>query len=75
MTRKARLFVAGSALAATLGLSVTVSRAELANSPWPLFHHDLRHTGLSQRVCAIDSGCRFSVRRHLDPNPGLLHAR
>ncbi len=25
----------------------TVSHAQLAASPWPMFHHDLRHTGLS----------------------------
>jgi len=27
---------------------VPVARAQLASSPWPMFHHDLRHTGLSQ---------------------------
>ena len=26
---------------------VAVARAQLAATPWPMFHHDLTHTGLS----------------------------
>ena len=34
-------------ISAILWLVVPVATAQLASSPWPLFHHDLNHTGLS----------------------------
>ena len=39
--------VGAAAFAAITVATVTLSHAQLAASPWPMFHHDLRHTGLS----------------------------
>ncbi len=36
--------------------ALTISHAQLASSPWPMFHHDLRHTGLSQYDTSANSG-------------------
>ena len=34
----------------------TVSRAQLASAPWPMFHHDLAHTGLSPYDTSANPG-------------------
>ena len=32
------------------------SNAQLDSGPWPMFHHDARHTGLSQHQGPLASG-------------------
>ena len=36
--------------------TLTVTHAQLAISPWPMFHHDLAHTGLSQYGTSSNPG-------------------
>ena len=46
ITRKI-LLIAMSLMVCTTAMAVPAATAQLASSPWPMFHHDLNHTGLS----------------------------
>ncbi len=46
----------GAALAIVVVATLTVSHAQLAASPWPTFHHDPAHTGLSQYDTSANPG-------------------
>jgi len=41
-------FLLMSAAILPFDILVTCLFAQLANSPWPMFHHDVGHTGLSE---------------------------
>jgi outer membrane protein assembly factor BamB len=52
MSRRIRRIVRATLLASSV-LSVALAgsaRAQLANAPWPMLHHDARHTGQSEYV-------------------------
>jgi outer membrane protein assembly factor BamB len=38
------------------GATLTVSQAQLAASPWPMYHHDFSHTGLSPYDTSTNNG-------------------
>jgi PKD repeat protein len=40
----------------TIVAAVAVSHAQVATSQWPIFHHDLAHTGLSQFDTSANPG-------------------
>lgn len=46
--RLATIAILGVAAFAIATAAVTLSQAQLASSPWPMFHHDLAHTGVSE---------------------------
>jgi outer membrane protein assembly factor BamB len=51
------VMIAGVVAFAMLAVAaLTVSHAQLATSPWPMFHHDLRHTGLSPYDTSANDG-------------------
>ena len=41
---------------AITAVAIAVSYAQIATSPWPMFHHDLAHTGLSQFDTSANPG-------------------
>src|SRR5271154_6137534 len=44
----------------------TLSQAQLAMSPWPMFHHDARHTGLSTvDTCANPGEQKWALKLHI----------
>ncbi len=45
-----------AAFAIMAAAALTVSHAQLASSPWPMFHHDLWHTGLSPYDTSANPG-------------------
>ncbi len=48
--------LAAAAFAIVAVATVTVTHAQLATSPWPMFHHDVGHSGLSQFDTSADPG-------------------
>jgi hypothetical protein len=44
------------ALTALAFLILTAARAQLATSPWPMFHHDLGHSGRSPVDTSANTG-------------------
>ena len=47
MRSRFRWVVLGALMVVAMGLSVGPGEAQLAGTPWPMFHHDLQHTGRS----------------------------
>lgn len=50
------LFLGAVAFAILSIAALTVSRAQLASSAWPMFLHDLQHTGQSQYGTNLNQG-------------------
>jgi hypothetical protein len=46
------------AFVTTIVAAVAVSHAQVAILQWPIFHHDLAHTGLSQFDTSANPACR-----------------
>jgi outer membrane protein assembly factor BamB len=60
-------------LAVAIGTS---SHAQLApvSSSWPIFHHDLNHTGLSPFSTSTNAGAlrwQFTTRNHVESSPSI----
>jgi len=54
--------------------TLTVSHAQLATSPWPMFHHDLAHTGLSQYDTSTNNGSEkwaFTIKGYTVSSPAI----
>jgi len=68
----ALLSAAAFAILAVAALSV--SHAQLATTPWPMFHHDLAHTGLSQYDTSANPGFqkwKFATRGYVTSSPAI----
>jgi outer membrane protein assembly factor BamB len=60
------------AMAAVLLLTVRHAHGQLASAPWPMFHHDLAHTGLSEYDTSSNPGTlkwAFSGEGSIDSSP------
>ena len=66
--------LSAAAFAVITAATVTVSHAQLAASPWPMFHHDLRHTGLSTINTNANPGAqkwKFATGSGVKSSPAL----
>ena len=62
------------ALAVLTIANPTASHAQLSASPWPMFHHDLNHTGLSQYDTSANPGSlkwAFSTYNAVNAQPTI----
>lgn len=53
---------------------LTIAHAQLATSPWPMFHHDLAHTGLSPYNTSANPGTQrwaFATGGFVDSSPTI----
>src|SRR5208282_6840311 len=53
---------------------LTKSHAQLATAPWPMFHHDLAHTGLSPYDTSANPGVqkwKFATSGDVDSSPAI----
>ncbi len=57
---KSTLIIILLVLIISVGPMVEKVKAELANTPWPMFHHDLKHTGQSPYLGAQDNNRKWS---------------
>ena len=66
--------LSAAAFAVISAATLTVSHAQLAASPWPMYHHDLRHTGLSTVDTSANQGTlkwKFATGASLDSSPAV----
>ncbi len=65
----------GAVASAILTFAVlTASHAQLATSVWPMFHHDLKHTGLSTVDTSANPGTltwKFATAGQVDSSPAV----
>ena len=62
------------AFAIVVVTTMTVSRAQLATSPWPMFHHDAAHTGQSAVDTSANPGkqkWKFATGNYVGSSPAI----